>query len=320
MSKKPNATNRRRAAATPIPLNSWFRHHVQCNREAFLRLVRQPVSSALTWLVIAIALMLPSLFYSAFHAINLQTQAWQAGGQVTLYLSDATSEADGLVLAADLNQRPEIEFTQYTSKEQAWQVFQQSLNIDGQTALLDNPLPASIVVVPFQQSDVELEALILMLQSLADVDEIQVDLMWISRLNRLLNLAEHIVQLLGLILAIAVVLIVGNTIRLHIESRKSEILIIKLLGATDGFIRRPFLYLGFWYGSIGGLAAWALLTLVGLSLHPYLRSFLDTYGIETPRLLLNSAQVTLLLLASILVSLIGARIALWRHLRAIEPR
>jgi len=119
-----------------------------------------------------------------------------------------------------------------------------------------------------------------MLQSLADVEEIQVDLMWISRLNRLLSLAEHIVQLLGLILAIAVVLIVGNTIRLHIESRKSEILIIKLLGATDPFIRRPFLYLGFWYGLIGGVAAWALLTLVGLSLHPYLRSFLDTYGNE----------------------------------------
>ena len=318
MSKRKAATNRRRNRAPTIDVKSWLRHHRQCAVESLIRLIKHPISSALTWLVIAIAIMLPTLFYVAFHAVNLSTQAWQAGGQITLYLSDDTNKAEGLALSADLASRPEIEFSQYIDKQQAWSDFQSALTMTNELADFSNPLPASIVLIPKQQSSVELEALVLTLQGLANVDNIQIDLEWISRLNQLLALAEKVVQLIGLILAVAVVLIVGNTIRLNIESRKDEIRIIKLLGATDAYIKRPFVYLGFWYGCLGGLAAWLLITLISLSIHSTLSEFLSSYNLLAPKLWLTGRQIILLLLASILISLFGARIALWRHLREFD--
>jgi cell division transport system permease protein len=318
MAKRKAATNRRRNRAPTIDFKSWFRHHKQCAIDSLLRLVKQPISSALTWLVIAIAIMLPTLFYVAFHAVNLSTQAWQAGGQITLYLIDDTTKAEGLKLSAELADRPEIELSQFISKDQAWSEFRNTLTLTNELVDFENPLPASIVLIPTLQDAVELEAMILTLQGLAHVDNIQIDLDWINRLNQLLSLAEKVVQLLGVILAVAVILIVGNTIRLNIESRKDEIIIIKLLGATDAYIKRPFVYLGFWYGFIGGIAAWLLITTISLSIHPALDSFLSSYGISAPAIWLEGSDIILLLLASILISLFGARIALWRHLRDIE--
>jgi cell division transport system permease protein len=288
--------------------------------ESLLGLVRQPISSALTWLVIAIALMLPTLFYIALQAMNAQTQAWQAGGQITLYLDQNATEPAGSELSAMLAPRPEIESTRYISKEAAWQSFRKVMSVQSDLELAANPLPASIVVVPNQQQRSDLEALILMLQDLPDVEDIQIDLAWIERLNNALDLARSIVQMLSLILAVAVVLIVGNTIRLAIESRKAEIQIIKLLGATDAFVRRPFLYLGLWYGLLGGLAAWLLICAISLYFQSQLTSFLADYGLTAPAIWLNVSEFIILLSASILVSLLGARIALWRHLKDTDPR
>jgi cell division transport system permease protein len=318
--KKRAASNRQRNRAPRVDIRGWYRHHVKCAIEALLGLVRQPISSALTWLVIAIALMLPTLFYIALQAMNAQTQAWQAGGQITLYLARSTSEPVATNLTRALALRPEIESTRFISKDEAWRSFSEVMSVQSGLELTDNPLPASIVVVPNQQQRSDLEALILMLQDLPEVEDIQIDLAWIDRLNNALDLARSIVQMLSLILAVAVVLIMGNTIRLAIESRKSEIQIIKLLGATDAFVRRPFLYLGWWYGLLGGLAAWLLISGISLYFQPQLALFLADYGMAAPAIWLNGTEFTILLSASILVSLLGARIALWRHLKDTDPR
>ena len=318
--KKRSASNRQRNRAAGVDIQGWYRHHLKCAREALLGLVRQPISSALTWLVIAIALMLPTLFYIALQAMNAQTQAWQAGGQITLYLDRSATEPAGTELTGILALRPEVESARYISKEQAWQSFRKVMSVQSDLELTANPLPASIVVVPNQQQRSDLEALILMLQDLPDVEDIQIDLAWIDRLNNALDLARSIVQMLSLILAVAVVLIVGNTIRLAIESRKAEIQIIKLLGATDAFVRRPFLYLGWWYGLLGGLAAWLLICAISLYFQSHLATFLADYGLTAPAIWLNGTEFIILLSASILVSLLGARIALWRHLKDTDPR
>jgi len=319
MKKKRAACNRQRNRAPKLDIKGWYRHHLKCAQEAFMGLIRQPISSALTWLVIAIALMLPTLFYIALQAINAQTSTWQEGGQITLYLGE-TTEAEGTLLTSELASRPEIERTDYISKAQAWDSFRSVMSLKSDLELADNPLPASIVVVPVQQDMADLEALILMLEDLPEVEDIQIDLAWIERLNNVIALAESIVQLLSLILAVAVLLIVGNTIRLSIESRKAEIQIIKLLGATDAFVRRPFLYLGLWYGLIGGVAAWLLLTLISMNFQSRLETFLASYGLTAPAIWLKVNELGILLLASILVSLLGARIALWRHLKDTDPR
>ncbi|WP_196156840.1 permease-like cell division protein FtsX [Reinekea sp. G2M2-21] len=320
MAKNRAATNRRRNRAPKVDIKGWYRHHLMCARSALMGLIRQPISSALTWLVIAIALLLPTLFYIALQAINTQTQAWQEGGQITLYLNNTTTIDQGQALANELRARPEVSTVEYISKQQAWDSFRSVLSLQSALELDENPLPASIVVVPIEQSMADLEALILMLTDLADVEDIQIDLAWIERLNNVLDLIESIVQVLSIILATAVLLIVGNTIRLSIESRKAEIQIIKLLGATDNYVRRPFLYLGFWYGLSGGLAAWLLLTLISLNFQNQLDTFLASYGLTAPAIWLNVREFGILLLSSILVSLMGARIALWRHLKDTDPQ
>lgn len=320
MAKKRPATNRQRNRAPKFDANGWLRHHWICCRDSALSLWRAPISSALTWLVIAIALLLPTLFYISLQAMNGQTERWQDGGQITLYMTPDTTDDAARSLSGELAARNEIARTEYITRQQAWDSFNQVLSLEADLELKQNPLPASIVAVPVQQSQADLEALLLMLRDLPEVEDIQIDLAWINRLNRLLDLARSVVLLLSVILSIAVLLIVGNTIRLSIESRKAEIKIIKLLGATDAYVRRPFLYLGLWYGLIGGLAAWALLTAISMNFQHRLDAFLQTYGLSAPAIWLNVSELAILLLSSVLVSLGGARIALWRHLKDTDPQ
>lgn len=301
--------------------SAWLRHHRDSAASSLMRLLRNPVSSALTWLVIAIALTLPTLFYLALSSLEQQTSQWQEGGQITLYLHDDVSVERGRSLTTELRERPEVRSAEFISAEAAWSSFQETLTLSNDTLRLEqNPLPASIVIVPSQQSDSQLEALQLIISGLPEVEDVQIDLAWIARLNRFLELVSSIVTGLAVLLGIAVLLVVGNTIRLSIESRKEEIRIVKLLGATEAFVRRPFIYLGIWYGLLGGIAAWILVNGVAWWLRGPLAAFLDTYGLNADIAWLGPLESLLLLLSAIGVSLVGARIALWRHLRDAEPR
>ncbi|WP_108126096.1 permease-like cell division protein FtsX [Saccharospirillum mangrovi] len=319
--QRQQAVNRRRDEPAQGASVAWFRHHRDCAVSALMRLVRNPVSSALTWLVIAISLTLPTLFYLALASLENQTERWQAGGQITLYLTDETTLQEGQTLTDELAQRPEVISTRYINADDAWQSFSQSLTLDTDRLQLEsNPLPASIVLVPNGQSSAELEALRLVIDGLPQVEDIQLDLAWIDRLNRFLELIATGVTGLAILLGVAVLLVVGNTIRLAIESRKEEIRIVKLLGATEAFIKRPFLYLGLWYGLLGGLAAWVLVSGIAWWLHTPLSAFLETYGLDAHVTWLNLGETLFLLLCAMIVSWIGTHIALWRHLRDAEPR
>ena len=319
--QRQQAVNRRRDEPAQGASAAWLRHHRDCAVSALMRLVRNPLSSALTWLVIAISLTLPTLFYLALASLEHQTERWQAGGQITLYLTDDTTPQDGQTLTDELAQRPEVISSRYIDADDAWQSFSQSLTLDTTRLQLEsNPLPASIVLVPNGQSAAELEALRLVIDGLPQVEDIQLDLAWIDRLNRFLELIATGVTGLAILLGVAVLLVVGNTIRLAIESRKEEIRIVKLLGATEAFIKRPFLYLGLWYGLLGGLAAWFLVSGIAWWLHRPLSAFLVTYGLDAHVTWLNPAETLFLLVCSMLVSWVGTHIALWRHLRDAEPR
>jgi cell division transport system permease protein len=318
---KPSKANTRRRDQAATHHQAWLRHHRDCALDALLRLVRQPVSSALTWLVIAISLTLPALFYLGLSSLQQQTAQWQEGGQITLYLRPTVSVADGERLTDELNARAEVLRAQYISADEAWASFRDTLNLSRSPLEADsNPLPASIVVIPLQQSSQQLEVLRILIDGLPEVEDVQLDLAWIERLNRFLELINRIVAGLAILLGIAVLLVVGNTIRLAIESRKAEIQVVKLLGATDAFIRRPFIYLGLWYGLVGGLAAWLLVSLVVWWLSGPLAAFLGTYGLSAAIAWLSPGESLLLLTAAILVAMLGARIALWRHLKDAEPQ
>ena len=314
------ATNRRRVTGESNR-SAWLRHHKDSALSSLMRLLRNPVSSALTWLVIAIALTLPTLFYLALSSLQQQTEQWQEGGQITLYLRSEVSQDQGERLTGELDERPEVLRANYISADEAWASFRETLTLSTDSLNLEgNPLPASIVVIPTQQNSSQLEALRLIIDGLPEVEDVQLDLAWIDRLNRFLELISSLVTGLAILLGIAVLLVVGNTIRLAIESRKEEIRIIKLLGATEAFVRRPFVYLGIWYGLLGGLAAWLLVSLLAWWLHAPLGAFLNTYGLSADIAWLGPRESLVLVGSAIGVSLLGARIALWRHLRDAEPR
>lgn len=318
MSKK--RATRRRSSAPKSSYKAWLRHHQLCLRDAFFDVIRQPVSSAMTWLVIAIALLLPALLFLGLKTAHQYTDQWQEGGQITLYLNEAVTNEQAQSLLQELMARPEILQGRFISADQAWAEFSQQIQV-GQTLTLDkNPLPASLVLVPKQQSASDLEALVITLQDLPELDDIQLDLIWIERLNQILGFLTVSVNALAMLLSLAVLLIVGNTIRLAIESRKDEVQVFLLLGATHRYVRRPFLYLGAWYGAFGGLVGCVLLWLVSRFLGARLTPLLQSYGQDSVALTLHPTEPLLLLLASVLISLIGARLALWRHIRAIEHR
>ncbi|MGD9390924.1 MAG: FtsX-like permease family protein, partial [Thioalkalispiraceae bacterium] len=158
------------------------------------------------------------------------------------------------------------------------------------------------------------------LQRLKGVDIAQRDEQWIKRLYAIIDIVRRGVVLLSIMLALAVLLVVGNTIRLAIQNRRDEIIVTKLIGGTNAFIRRPFLYTGFWYGLFGGFIALLLVSLSLLLLNGPVEQLTSLYQGDFSLANISFATGMLLLLASILLGLAGSWLAVGRHLRDIEPR
>lgn len=300
-------------------LSAWFIQHRVISKQSVAKILQNPISSGLTWLVIAIALTLPALMLVSLQNLTVLTSSWQQGGQITLFLN-SNSNAD--LLAADLKLRPEIVSVEVIDKEQAWDQMGQLLGqINWQDFIEGNPLPSSLVVTPLAADKLSVESLAISLSLMADVDEAQIDLLWIERLNQIFYLIERTVWVFAFLLALAVLLVVGNTIRLSIESRREEIVVAKLVGATDAFVRRPFLYMGFWYGMFGALGAWLMVWGCGVWLSPAVNQLAASYGGGEFTLIQWQVKGTLLLVtSSIIISMVGAWLAVWRHLRDIQPR
>lgn len=300
--------------------DAWFRHHRYLARDSLVQLIRNPVSTMLTWLVIAISLTLPAIMYLVL--INLQqlTAPLSEGAQVTVYLNPQFSEQRGRELAGELTARPEIKQADFVSSDQGLSEFQSFSGLGDVLASLDrNPLPAVIKVQPVQQQASEVEALKLLLEGLPEADDVQLDLLWVERLNRIAQIASRLVVVLSCLLGIAVLLVVGNTIRLAIESRRDEIIIVKLVGGTNAFVRRPFLYQGLWYGIAGGLAAWLLVSISYWYLQSPVNRLMTSLTGSFQFVSLSGQDIILLVAGSVLISLCGAALAVRRHIRQIEP-
>jgi len=183
-------------------------------------------------------------------------------------------------------------------------------------------LPAVLVVSPRTDSaDLQTtQKLLEQIQSLPDVEQAQLDLQWVDRLFRIMALGQRLALTLGLLLGVAVLLVIGNTVRLAIESRRAEIVVVKLVGATDAFVRRPFLYMGIWYGLGGGLLAWLMVNLVIFWLSGSVAELVAAYDGEFGLSGLGFLATLLLWLSSALLGLLGAWLAVGRHLSKIEPK
>ena len=292
-------------------------HHRETCIKTLRDLLASWATSLMTWLVIGIALALPAILYLLLFNATSLGGGFDGSARINLYL-ESGSEAQALL--AEIRALDEVETAKYISADEALKSFEAETGFGNiLLSLPRNPLPDVIEAKPVELSPAALRLLTTRLSSFTGVERVAIDLEWIERLFALLALGERFVTTLALFLSLGVVLAIGNTIRLAIENRRSEIEIIKLVGATDAFVRRPFLYLGFWYGFGGALVAWLMVQASLIVLSGPIEQLLDSYQNQFSLNGLDIITTFALFGVGIGLGVSGAAIAVSRHLHMIEP-
>lgn len=302
-------------------LHAWLENHRASLVDSLRRLAKQPIGSFFTCLVMAVALSLPMGLALLLDNVERLGVSWQRAAQISLFLQIDASDAQGQALREQIAAMDDVAEAEWISRERALEEFQQQSGLgEALKELPDNPLPGVVVVTPQQVDKVALEALRLRLAELPQVQQAQLDLLWVERLSAMLKLGERFVFGLTLLLIMALLLVIGNTIRLHIENRRTEIEVIKLVGGTDSYVRRPFLYMGTLYGLGAGLLAWLVLA-YGLGwLNGAVVRLAGLYGSDFALGGVPMADGLSLLLGAVFLGYIGAWLAVARHLRELAPR
>ncbi len=266
--------------ARPGWLSRLAQEHLRVFFFSLGKLGRAPLATAMTALVVGIALALPAGLHVLTRNFAVVGHSWQESLQISLFLKDSVPDERGAALAQELRSGQGVARSRYISRAQSLDDFRaQSGFGEALDILKDNPLPAVIAVTPVADLGKDgTAALTARLAKLPEVELAKLDQKWLERLYAVLTIAERAVGIIGLLLAIAVMVIVANTIRLDIEARREEIEVMKLIGAPNSFIRRPFLYAGIWFGLLGGLLAWLLLALGVNSLAGPTATLAQAYG------------------------------------------
>jgi cell division transport system permease protein len=301
-------------------ITRYFRLHFKTLGGALGRLGATPVGAALNVLVVAIALALPAAMQILIANAGSLSGALESAADFTVYLELDVDEDTGRTLATRIAEREDVASTRFVSRVEAMAEFKARSGFgDALDALDENPLPHAIVVRPAEDAIERIESLAAALMELEETDLVQLDSEWVARLNGMLALISRIVDIVTVLLAAAVVLVIGNTVRLEINNRSTEIEVLKLVGATDGFIRRPFLYMGFCLGVIGAVSAAALIGIALLLLARPVRDLAALYAADFALAGLSPGGFGLLVGGGALLGWAGAWLAAARHLRAIEP-
>lgn len=304
-------------------VRSYFIRHIQVFFYSLGQISRAPVSTLMTCMVIGIALALPTGLHVLLKNVQQLSGGWESTAQISVFLKKNVQATQAQKLKSDIQRWPEVISVHYISREQALKEFQTLSGFgDALKALNSNPLPSVLIVKPklSNTSEQATQNVLSKLRNLRQTDKAQLDMQWVRRLYAIMDIVQRGVQILGFLLALAVLLVVGNTIRLAIQNRRKEIVVMKLIGGTDAFIRRPFLYTGFWYGLFGGFIAWLLVTFTMLSISNPIEKLTTLYQNQFELNNVSFLTALVLLVSSILLGLAGSWFAVGRHLREIEPQ
>jgi cell division transport system permease protein len=301
-------------------IKRYLRLHVNNLIGAVARALQQPGGTVLTVLVIAIALALPAGLRVFVNNAGTLSEGWEGAADFTVYLGMDLDATRAQELADEIAARADVTDATLISRDEALQEFRaQSGFGEALDALQENPLPHTLVVRPAGTDVGMVERLALELDSLDETALVQVDTEWVARLQSILSLITRVVDIATVLLGLAVVLVIGNTIRLEINTRRGEIEVSKLVGGSDGFIRRPFLYLGFFYGLAGALAAALMILIALLLIRPPVRELAQLYASNYTLTGLSARETLILLGGGATLGWVGAWLAAARHLRQIEP-
>ena len=284
---------------------------------------RTPFTSMMTVLVLGISLTLPATLHLFVKNAQQVTDQWDSASEISLFLKLSVSNKEAQNLVARIQLYPEIASVKYISADDALKEFKDLSGFGSSLAYLNkNPLPATLLVTPTQRASQAhaVGELLAKLEKEREVEQGKLDLEWLSRLDAMAQLLEDIVTYVAFLLCLSVVLIIGNTIRLAIVNQKEAIAVMKLVGATDSFIQRPFLYSGLWYGVLGGAFACLMIEILSQYLSGALNKLTGLYESNFVLQGLSFNESLLLILFSVILGLLGSYISVRQHIKEIEPK
>jgi len=293
----------------------WFDHHLYSFVASLGRVARRPWATALTVGVMAVALALPLGLWLVLGNVERFAGNVQQAREISVFLKPAVDGAQAQALAQALRGRGDIDKVALRTPQQGLEELRASGLGEAISAVGANPLPSLLVITP--KGD---EALLASsLQQLPEADLVQHDAVWRQRLDGWLRFGGRVALVLAALLGLGALLVVGNTVRLDIQSRREEIGVQQLLGATDGFIRRPFLYLGAWYGLAAGAFAIGLLTLAAIALRAPLAELASSYGSRFMLIGFDLPTTVGVIFGAAALGWFGAGIVTGHYLRQTRP-
>ncbi len=324
LNNNPESVRGARVSRTPWKqqVESYIKHHRKVAQDSARRLWRTPLASMMTWAVMGVALALPVALLLLLASVDGVSTGWESRARVTAYLNMNVPLDAARKLAQEIGEDGRIGEVILVDRDQALEEFRASSGLEEALDYLEeNPLPHTLLITPEDRvrSAEGVQGLVRFVEGMDEVDQVQVDLGWLQRLNAITELLSRAVWALSLLLAAAVVLVIGNTVRLAIENRRDEILVAKLVGGTDAFVRRPFLYTGAWFGLGGGIVAWILLELSLWWLSGPIERLAGLYHSDFGLVGLSLDGALALIIIAMLLGWLGAWVAVKRHLDDIEP-
>lgn len=314
--------NTKAGGSLPERLKAYRDQHAQNLFSSLGRLVSTPFNSIMTIGVLASAIALAGGFYLV--VVNLQqlTSGLEASNQISLFLRDEISEAHAKKFADSLRKNAAVKEVKVITKQQAMEEFKRFSGFGEAIEVLEkNPLPVVVEVLP-KDSLADKSTLTELLEDFkkaTEVDFAQMDLAWVERLQSIVHAARLCAIIVAVLLGFAVFFIAGNTIRLEIHDRRNEIIIAKLVGATNGFIQRPFLYSGFWIGFLSGVLAWFMVTFILLILRPSVENISGLYEGAFHLLFFTYTETLILLLLSTGLAVFGSWLVLHFQIKKLRP-
>jgi cell division transport system permease protein len=305
-----------------LSLRAWREQHLYSFFSSLGRLAARPWATALTLSVLSLALAFPLLFWLLLDNVRGLSGTVEDARAISIFLKTGTDAAAVDAMAEKLRQHADVTSVVVKSPEQGLEEFKAHSGFaDALNVLHYNPLPALLIVDPHAASGGEDPAPALVEEFKRDpaVDQVQYDAQWKQRLNAILQLARRGAAVLAVLLALAALLVIGNTVRLDIQGRADEIAVMQLLGADNGFVRRPFLYIGFWYGVFAGVASLILIGLVEWALAAPLSALTSSYDHRFEVHGLSLVQMGIVFAASAALGWLGAWIAASRHIALGQP-
>lgn len=294
--------------------------HIRQAKASFSSLWHRPLGNLLTLAVIAMALSLPASVYLVGKNVAEVAKGVTSPSSVSAYLQEQTAEARIMVLKDQVEGWDNVQSVRYVSSQQGLNDLSEFSGFEQAISLLsDYSLPAVLVIQPSSQKETDIKALVRALGREDVVSDVRIDEDWLARLDAIRNLAVTVAVTLSILMLGAVFLIVGNTLRFTVLAHKEEIQVMKLIGATDSFILRPYLYSGMWFGLIGSAMAWCLIAVITILLNGAVDNLAQLYDSQFRLIGLNWDESLLLLMQGSFLGYIAAWLSARKHLKEIEP-